>query len=1161
MGCPSETTVEEYLSGGLDEEARAEVRRHLEGCAECRALVAALDGTLAAVAVDGSTVAALARAIGGAVGAAGVAVEPPPPSTVGRYRIERRVGAGAMGVVYAAHDPSLRRTVALKLIRPLPTAGFLDLLAERLLREAQAMARLSHPHVLPVYDAGTVDGQLYVAMELVDGGTLGEWLARAPRSVAEIVGAFAQAGRGLAAAHAAGLVHRDVKPSNVLVGGDGRVRVSDFGLARFEVLRDDGGEGPSSSVPVVAQTVSRTGSSVGTPAYMAPEQMRRGSVDARADQFSFCVALWEALYGERPFAGETLGELAEAIAARRVRAAPSGRRVPARLRAVVLRGLAAAPEGRFPSMEALLEALAAATRPRRRRGVGVVVGAAAAAGLAAAVVFVVKRERPAAPPVVATRALAVVGLKDGGARPGSAWLATALPEMLATELGDGAQLRVTAPDSVARLGLDASEAASLSAPAVARVAEALHVDLVLGGSYVALPSTAGAAPVRVDLRVVDARSGQPVALLSESGSEATLFELAARAGARLREALHVQRAVESGAVKSVLPSNLEAARLYAEGLGALGRSDALGARGSLERAAALDPESPRVHAALARAWGMLGYGARARDEAKRAFELAGPLPADDRLRIEAAYRRQLREWPRAIALLGELAARHPDDLPLTVERATVLSRAGRLDEAQAVLDAARARPGLSDEPALDLAEARLAYERQDAARQKGAATRARDRAQARGERFLVIDAENLLAIALGDLGDVGPAKEAFARAEEGAVAVGDRRRRAEIGVSRGALSYGQGDFAAARAAFEEALVYGREVGDGDRVIAALNNLAGVIADEGDLATARKRYEEALAESRAHDDLIGVAMALHNLGSVLAELGELRAARAALEESLTRARALGEKRSEAQTLNDLARLASQEGHLDESRRVYQQALVLHRELGDQSSAGIALSNLGQVYADLGERAAARASHLEALAIRERLGQTLRAARTRVALATLDAEEHHPDDAARRVREAIPVLAKEKDAGERDARLLLARALLDGGKLDEARAALAEARAAPRTGDTIALMRTDAVELFLAAELGPPAERARSLDRLAALARRAAARRSTAEELEARLAIGELERRLGRTAAARAHLTALAQRARQSGFASVALRADDGLRALATEERRSPAAKTP
>ena len=342
----------------------------------------------------------------------------PHGTTIRRYVVVNEVGAGAMGVVYAAYDYGLDRRVALKLLRdPRPGAA-----RKRLLREAQALAKLSHPGVIAVYDVGTHRDQVFVAMEFVEGVTLRQWLEAEPRTWREVVDVFQRAGEGLAAAHAAGIVHRDFKPDNVLIDRRGRVRVGDFGLAVVDrdedassvsaesVVSASGADASEAdtSVPdtepdppasdaagsLLDATLTATGIVLGTPAYMAPEQHAGArAIDARADQFAFCVALYEGLYGERPFAGESELALYEQISAGTVREAPRarGQRVPAWLRAVIVRGLAFEPSRRHPSMHALLGELRRPRAVRRRRvwatAIALTVAGAAVAGGSASGLF------------------------------------------------------------------------------------------------------------------------------------------------------------------------------------------------------------------------------------------------------------------------------------------------------------------------------------------------------------------------------------------------------------------------------------------------------------------------------------------------------------------------------------------------------------------------------------------------------------------------------------------------------------------------------------------------------------------------------------------------------------------------------------------------------
>jgi eukaryotic-like serine/threonine-protein kinase len=276
---------------------------------------------------------------------------------LGRFKITGVLGEGGMGTVYMARDATLGREVAIKVHH---AAGG----ARRLRREAVAMAKLAHPNVVTVFEVGDLAGRPFVVMEYITGTTLRAWLAAEPRSVREILALLVAAGEGLAAAHDAGLIHRDIKPENVLVGADGRARVGDFGLARELDSRDDVfAHAASPSAEDLHTPVTQTGAVLGTPAYMSPEQFAGAPVDARADQFAFCITAWEALWGERPFAGATFAQLHTAIATGARRAPPASPKVPARVRLALERGLATVPADRFPSLHALLDAM----RPRERR--------------------------------------------------------------------------------------------------------------------------------------------------------------------------------------------------------------------------------------------------------------------------------------------------------------------------------------------------------------------------------------------------------------------------------------------------------------------------------------------------------------------------------------------------------------------------------------------------------------------------------------------------------------------------------------------------------------------------------------------------------------------------------------------------------------------------
>ncbi len=373
-GHVDEQQLADFAAGSMTAEEAQAVARHLADCAACSArheqfAADLFSKTLAApISRDSHTTRPDAPAAQELATNAGQPGLRKGATLGGRYVLLERLGAGGMGEVFAAYDPQLDRRLALKLLR----AGTLS--AEegraRLVREAQAMARLSHPNVVTVFDVGHWEDRLFVAMEFVEGETLSNWL-RGEHDWKEIVRLFLEAGAGLAAAHSAGIVHRDFKPDNVLIGKDGRAQVIDFGLARQAGSSNPAGR----PVPVpdkeidgsLASPITRDGAVMGTPGYMAPEQLSGLPTDARSDQFSFCVALYEALYGKRPFGGNTLRAHRDEILAGRLSPLPSGSPVPGWVHEVVKRGLSADPAQRWGSIDELLKALKPKREQTRRR--------------------------------------------------------------------------------------------------------------------------------------------------------------------------------------------------------------------------------------------------------------------------------------------------------------------------------------------------------------------------------------------------------------------------------------------------------------------------------------------------------------------------------------------------------------------------------------------------------------------------------------------------------------------------------------------------------------------------------------------------------------------------------------------------------------------------
>ena len=409
MECADADTLAGLVAGELPEAERAAIATHAASCERCHAL---LDGLFDS---NGSVTPAAPNDV---TRDDDVPVKKPTVSSgsrVGRYVIEEAIGAGGMGIVYAATDSELHRRVAIKFLRRSGHGGMSTAGRERLMREARLLASLSHPNVLTVFDVGTHDDNVFIAMELVKGGSLSSWTRRAPRTTDEIIDRMIEAGRGLAAAHAGGVVHRDVKPDNILVGTDGHAKVTDFGLARID--QDLAPDVDAARAAALSPTLTKTGALMGTPVYMAPEQWTKGAVDPRTDQWAFCATLYELVAGVRPFSVDDSALRTAEIETGRLAEPAEGRTVPTWLRKIVERGLRAAPKDRWPSMQIVVDALVRG-RQRKTRLARAFVLAGAVAIVAVSVGFVVEKRHPPQVTAKERRDTAISEITWGDGRPG-----------------------------------------------------------------------------------------------------------------------------------------------------------------------------------------------------------------------------------------------------------------------------------------------------------------------------------------------------------------------------------------------------------------------------------------------------------------------------------------------------------------------------------------------------------------------------------------------------------------------------------------------------------------------------------------------------------------------------------------------------------------------
>ena len=1071
------------------------------------------------------------------------------PQKLSHYSVREQIGAGGMGVVYRAHDDQLDRDVALKV---LPPGALSDENARvRFRREALALARLNHPNVGAVYEFGSDAGVDFLVMELVSGVTLEAKLNGGALPEKEVLRLGAQLADGLDAAHSQGVIHRDLKPGNLRLTSDGRLKILDFGLAQWEEKED--------AAAVTATLTRNEGEMSGTLPYMAPEQLRGRRADARTDIYSCGAVLYEMATGKRPFPGVSGPQLVGAILEQPPSRPTAGNRnISPALESIVLKALDKDPERRYQSARELkidLErlhsgAVPMAAKPRPRWGLIGSIAAALVIALIAA--YSVGGWRHKAPPrttvpagnVKSRKSVAVLGFKNLSGKPEEAWISTALAEMLTTELAAGEQVRTVPGENVARMKMDLSlaDADSFAADTLGKIHKNLGSDLVVLGSYLALGKESG-GKVRLDFRLQDTTAGETVATFSETATEGELIDLVSRTGADLRRKMGIAgvSTADESVVRAALPSNPEAARLYSEGLDKFRVFDALAARDLLSRSVTIEPKHALTHSALAAAWSALGYDAKSQEEAKQAFDLSGGLSREDRSSVEGRYREATHEWGKAVEIYRTLAGFFPDNLDYGLRLASAQVSAGNAKDALVTLDELR-RAGTND-AAIDLADAKASNALGDFKRAQQAAATAASKGRAQDSKLVVAQARAAEGRALERLGKANDALAAFAEAQSLFTAAGYKVGAASVISTRANVLYDQGDFAGARKGYEESLAVFREVGAQERASTALNNIGNVYYEQGDLTHAREYYQKSLDVFREVGDKAGIAGGLGNLANVLDSIGDLKGALKMQQEGLAAFEEVGDKRGTAATLGNFGNLLVEMGDLEGAKAKYQEAIRMHTESGYQRGAGYSMYGMSDVLTAQGQLAEARKYAEKSAAIRKEMNEAGNIAGSNVQLANLALEEGRPAEGEPLARAAADEFDKEKVADNgASAYAVLTLTQLAQNKLAEAQKSASRAMSLaqqagykpPRYDATIANAKVQAAA-------GDAAGALKSLEGVRAEAVKYG---YVPYDFEARLAMGEIEMKSGKMAAGKSRLTQLEKDSRAKGYLLVAEKAGRG-----------------
>jgi DNA-binding winged helix-turn-helix (wHTH) protein/tetratricopeptide (TPR) repeat protein len=608
--------------------------------------------------------------------------------------------------------------------------------------------------------------------------------------------------------------------------------------------------------------------------------------------------------------------------------------------------------------------------------------------------------------------VAVFSFRNLSNRRESAWLATAVPEMLTTELAAGEELRTIPGENVARMKADLSlpDSDSYARDTLTRVRDNLSTDYVVFGSFFDSGESSSRS-LRLDVRMQDARTGEILATFSANGQDSGLSDLAVKVGSELRKKLGAAQLslAQAATVNASMPSTTDASRAYAEGLQRLRAFDNLGARTALEAAVSADPSFSLAHAALADAWSGLGYDEKAREEAEKAFDLAGPLSREQRLWVEGRYLEATHEWTKAIDTYRSIYRFFPDNLEYGLRLAKVQTSASQGKDALATLAGLRRLPApASTDPRIDQAAAGAEMAIGDFPKDEAAAARAADKARALGMRHLQAHARHFQCWALHKIGKAALAKVACDEASRIFAAAGDRDMVASLLVTTAAVLEEAGDISGAKARYEEAVPIYREIGDEGGMATALNNLAIAQRNAGDYSASRKTYEESIAVSKRIGDKDSLMLAMGNLGDLCYWEGNLAHAREIFEQLTVAAREMGAKDRIALQVGNLGQVLYAQGDLPGARRAVEEAMSLDEQAGEKRQLGYHLSAMGDLLQAEAKLPEARQYRLQALEIRTELGDKADAADTRVSLADGSIEEGHPDQAEAPAREAIAEL---------------------------------------------------------------------------------------------------------------------------------------------------------
>lgn len=1017
----------------------------------------------------------------------------------GRYRIVALVGAGGMGIVYKAHDEELGVDVALKVLRSDRRTD--PQFVERFRRELILARQVSHRNVVRIHDIGESDGLRFLTMGYVEGQSLFEVLEHGPMPAERAVGIVRQLAEALQHAHDAGVIHRDLKPGNILIAEDGTAYITDFGVARSA-----GRDG-----------LTRDGAVVGTPDYLSPEQVAGNPVDHRTDIYALGIVFYEMLSGGLPFAGDTHEErLAQRLTGRIHDINRTGLSVPRYVRRVIARCLERHPSRRYQHARELAEDLdrhAARAGRSAWRYAAVAVALAVAAGSWTLIRW---NDGPplrllpagstsglavAGPAIGARYALAVLPLADETADSALAWTTTGIPEMLSANLSQSPELRVLDAQRVLRVVRDLGVAdAPYDERVIGQLAQLLDVDTLVAGSV-----RRAATTMRVDLRLVNigaGANGRMQHLSGESAGEGGLFDVVDQLATRIRKELGSDRPVSTDQ-RERLSRSVVATKAYVEGRSRLARGDYVGAAPALERAVEADPRFAAALERLSETYQQLGYRDKALAAAEQAARAAETTGSRTGFRVRARLALLRGEPGEAETQYAELARRYPNDTESLLDLAA--AQEGRGDIARAVETLTKVTAIDQNDPRAWFLLGKNTILMGDS---RKAVTDYLIRALAlqnhlRNEQGQG-DVLNAMGVGYHQLGDYPQALDKYSAAaavrqrlrdDRGAATSLKNRARTLLAMSRPREA--EPDLRAAREIYER-------IGDRNGLADVMNDFGVLQERRGAYSEAMSNYQAALKIRRDLGDGRLLAQSYDNVGYVYYVQGEYDNAAVYWKEALSRHEKNGEKGGVILSMQNIGFLQTAQGRWTEALKSFLDTLERSRAIDFRNAMAVSFGNVGILQHYQGRYGAALTSFDEAFGILRQLADT---------------------------------------RGLAEFTIRRAGVLLDIGQMKEAKTALDEAEPWVReSGDHVQLSDFFALTAEWASRRGDREAVRRALDRAA---EQAAASRSRPVILRAHIAKGAAAEALGDAAAATATLAPALREAESLGDVLLRIRATEAL----------------